>query len=576
MKKHFTFVLHSHLPYVLSHGKWPHGTDWLNEALSETYIPLLNAFKKLVSEGISPNVTIGITPVLCEQLADEDFFGEFNEYLDVKIKVAQENKKDFLELNETHFVGLAEFWENFYSSIKKDFNEKYKKDILGEFKKLQDAGHLEIITCGATHGYLPLLSEDTSVNAQIKAAIYSYERFFGCKPRGIWLPEAAYRPAYEWSPPAAHPSKDWPRLRKGVEEILFNNGIKYFFVDSHLLKGGEHVGVYIDRFKILKELWKQFEEGYKIEPEDTEKIPYLPYLVSSTGGQKSVSIFTRDKETALQVWSGEYGYPGDGNYLDFHKKHYPGGLKYWRVTSPKADLADKEDYDVKNANDRIPEQASHYADLINDVLEKNCNDLPEDKNVIITAPFDTELFGHWWFEGTSWIYHVIKKIHEQGKVKLISAGDFLKENPPTQIVSIPEGSWGQGGFHYIWINKWTKWTWKHVYKAGYLMKEIVKDKKWKEDSQLLDLIRQLGRELLLLQSSDWQFLISTWSARDYAEVRITRHSEDFIKLHSIIEQYKKKGKITEAQQKFFEMISIRDRLFPEVDPGWWLEEELGE
>ncbi|MCK4668307.1 DUF1957 domain-containing protein [Candidatus Dependentiae bacterium] len=576
MKKHFTFVLHSHLPYVLSHGKWPHGTDWLNEALSETYIPLLNAFKKLVSEGISPNVTIGITPVLCEQLADEDFFGEFNEYLDVKIKVAQENKKDFLELNETHFVGLAEFWENFYSSIKKDFNDKYKKDILGEFKKLQDAGHLEIITCGATHGYLPLLSEDTSVNAQIKAAIYSYERFFGCKPRGIWLPEAAYRPAYEWSPPAEHPSKDWPRLRKGVEEILFNNGIKYFFVDSHLLKGGEHVGVYIDRFKILKELWKQFEDGYKIEPEDTEKIPYLPYLVSSTGGMKSVSIFTRDKETALQVWSGEYGYPGDGNYLDFHKKHYPGGLKYWRVTSPKADLADKEDYNVEYANNRIPEQASHYADLINDVLEKNCKDLPEDKNVIITAPFDTELFGHWWFEGTSWIYHVIKKIHEQGKVTLKSAGDFLEENPPTRIVSIPEGSWGQGGFHYIWINKWTKWTWKHVYKAEYLMKELVKDKKWKDDSQLLDLIRQLGRELLLLQSSDWQFLISTWSARDYAEVRITRHSEDFMKLHSIIEQYKKKGKITEAQQKFFEMISIRDRLFPEVDPGWWLEEELGE
>ncbi|MDD3628149.1 MAG: DUF1957 domain-containing protein, partial [bacterium] len=387
----------------------------------------------------------------------------------------------------------------------------------------------------------------------------------------IWLPEAAYRPSYEWNPPAEHPAKDWPRLRKGVEEILYENGIKYFFVDSHLLKGGKHVGVYIDRFKILKDLWKQFESSYQERPEEAEKIPYLPYLVSSTNGKKAVSIFTRDPETGLQVWSGEYGYPGDGNYLDFHKKHFPGGLRYWRVTSPKADLGDKLPYFVDKAFERIPEQAGHFADLISSVLEKGCKDIKEDKNVIITAPFDTELFGHWWFEGTNWIYQVIKFLHQKGEVKLKTAGEFLEENPPNRIVSIPEGSWGQGGFHYIWMNEWTKWTWKHVYQAEYMMKEIVKSDDWEKDEFLKKLLQQLARELLILQASDWQFLISTWSARDYAEMRITKHSEDFLKLHDIILDYKKKGKLSSAQQKYYDYLYDRDRIFPEVDPSWWRE-----
>ncbi|HDS08880.1 MAG TPA: DUF1957 domain-containing protein, partial [Firmicutes bacterium] len=448
--------------------------------------------------------------------------------------------------------------------------------ILKAFKKLQDNGHLEIITCGATHGYFPLLSEDTSVQAQVKAAIYSYERFFGRKPLGIWLPEAAYRPSYEWNPPADHPSKDWPRLRKGVEEILFENGIKYFFVDSHLLKGGKHVGVYIDRFKILKELWKQFESNYHERPEEAEKIPYLPYLVSSTGGKKAVAIFTRDPETGLQVWSGEYGYPGDGNYLDFHKKHFPGGLRYWRVTSAKADLGDKLPYYVDKAFGRIPEQAGHFADLISDVLEKGCKGIKDETEVIVTAPFDTELFGHWWFEGPNWIYQVLKYLHEKGKVNLKTAGEFLKDNPPTRIISIPEGSWGQGGFHYIWMNEWTKWTWKHVYQAEYMMKEIVKPDDWEKDEFLKKLIQQLARELLILQASDWQFLISTWSARDYAEMRITKHSEDFLKLHEIIVEYKKNGKLSSSQQKYFDYLFDRDRIFPEVDPGWWRETKIKE
>ncbi len=202
MKKgYFSFVLHSHLPYVLGHGKWPHGTDWLNEAAAETYIPILLVCDRLVAKGISPKFTIGISPVLCEQLAHDSFRSEFREYLKQKVDAAGADATEFYRTGQHEYLRLAHNWEDYYNLINDTFNNVYGGNIVDHFRRLQDEGHIEIITCGATHGYLPLLSQDTSCQAQIKQAVASYDRNFGRKPRGIWLPECAYRPAYDWSPP---------------------------------------------------------------------------------------------------------------------------------------------------------------------------------------------------------------------------------------------------------------------------------------------------------------------------------------------------------------------------------------
>ena len=202
---HLTIVLHSHLPYVLGHGRWPHGADWLNEAAAESYIPLLNVMNRLVAEGISPKMTIGLSPVLAEQLADEQFKDEFVHYLEQKIDAAVDDRAHFLTYHYTHLAELAKLWQEFYDRILEVFRVTYNSDIIGAFKKLQDAGHIEIITCAATHGYFPLLSQDSSLQAQTKMAVKSYTRMFGRKPRGMWLPECAYRPRYAWTPPV--PSK---------------------------------------------------------------------------------------------------------------------------------------------------------------------------------------------------------------------------------------------------------------------------------------------------------------------------------------------------------------------------------
>ncbi|HDP69014.1 MAG TPA: DUF1957 domain-containing protein [Candidatus Marinimicrobia bacterium] len=565
MKGYFTFVLHSHLPYVINHGEWPHGMDWLYEAAAETYIPLLKEFDILAADGISPKVTLGITPILAEQLAADKFKAGLIHYLDQKITAAGENRLEFAKLGNKHLERVAQFWVDFFTDIKHQFNDVYQQNLLAGFRKLQDEGQIEIITCAATHGYFPLLGSDEAIDAQVRVGKETYQRHFGRAPRGMWLPECAYRPSYEWSSPIPEYPKKFQR--KGIEEFLYKYDIQYFIVDKHLIMGGEGKGVYIDRFASLKQLWRQFEKNWKPSQEITERSIYENYLVSSSGTSRAAVVYGRHEESSLQVWSGEYGYPGDGRYLDFHKKHYPGGHRFWKVTSAKADLADKQEYYPEDVEEALENQASHFAGLIHDYLQKYYAETG--KSGILTAPFDTELFGHWWFEGTRWVGKVLRKLNDNATVRKVTLGEHLRDNPPKVSVSLPEGSWGQGGFHYIWLNEWTQWTWKHIYAAEDQMTTLADKYKDSRDDILEKILNIMARQLLLLESSDWQFLISTWSARDYAEERITAHDERIKNLQRILEEYLANGNLSNGAREYLERIQKDDDIFPDIDFRYW-------
>lgn len=569
----FTFVLHSHLPYVLSHGRWPHGTDWLNEASAETYIPLLNVFNRLTTEGISPKVTLGLTPILTEMLASDSFKAEFKAYLGQKLEAAKNDIAEFEKMGQPDYLAVARMWLEFYRNTYKDFVETYNQNIISAFAQLQKNGHIEIITCGATHGYFPLLSRDESIQAQIKQAVSSYVRHYGKNPRGIWLPECAYRPRYEWEQPVMTKQDAKPYMRKGVEEFLSENRIEYFFIDSHLLKGGKAIGVYLDRFDALKSLWMRAEEHYKPLSENHERTPHSIYWVGQISGDRMpVAVFTRDTKTGLQVWSGEHGYPGDPFYLDFHKKRFPSGLRYWQVTDSKADMVDKTQYIPIKAFSRIPEHAMHFKELVKTTLieykKKSGN------KGIVVSPYDAELFGHWWFEGPEWLYQVLKFLHTDNETDVVTAGEYLDRAKPIYSVSLPEGSWGEGGYHWIWLNGKNQWTWKHIYEAEDEMVELAKrfsDKK--EDSVLQDILKQAGRELLILESSDWQFLISTLAAKDYAEMRVVRHYDDFKRLARMAWKRGKGEDLNKEDLNFLEYCQKRDNVFPDIDVKWYAEVE---
>ncbi len=567
---YFSFVLHSHLPYVLSHGRWPHGTDWLCEAAAETYMPILKILEDLISDGLRPKLTIGLSPVLCEQLTDNSFKEEFIVYLNQKIKAAEHDAEEFYKYGQQNMLDNAHLWENFYRSSLDRFNN-IGQDIIYEFRRFQEEGYLEIMTCGATHGYLPLLSRDESLQVQTKMAVKSYERHFGRQPRGIWLPECAYRPRYEWTPPVPIGGVQKGYLRKGVDEFLTENGLDFFIIDSALLKGGKSIGVYIDRFEALRLLWGQFEKSYKPRAEEKDKTPREAYLVSSSPeGKKPTAIYTRDPETGLLVWSGEHGYPGDGNYVDFHKKRFPGGHRYWAVTSSKADLADKLEYHHASAVSRLGENADHFSQKIEDVLN-GYHDSTGEAGILV-APYDAELFGHWWFEGPLFLKRVLANLCANESVELTFLSEDLDRRKPTQIVSIPEGSWGQGNHHYIWLNEHTEWTWKHIYECEARMSQLAAwwiDNPGQRDAELETVLKQLARELMLLSASDWQFLISTFAARDYAELRVAEHYEDFRRISLMAEKKINGQPLEPGEIQYLHDCAQRDALFPDIEIEWF-------
>ncbi|TFF85525.1 MAG: DUF1957 domain-containing protein [Promethearchaeota archaeon] len=560
MLGNFCLVLHSHLPWVLNHGVWPHGTSWVNEAASETYIPLLQELYKLIDDGYHPKMTLSLTPVLCEMLRHPSFIEGFLDYLDEKIDAASNDYQDFTE-NEygEGRIKLTKWWEEFYGRVKEDFIHRFNKDIIGAFKKLQDMELLDIITCGATHGYSPLLSKDTSIDAQFKTAVDNYKHHFGRKPTGVWLPECAYRPGYNWKNPIN--GEEIPR--PGIEYFLAKNGLKYFFIDTTLLLGGKSQGVYAARFPLLKELWKQFADQYKEIPTSFEKSQYETYLVSSEKPAAPVAFFTRDEKTGIVVWSGEHGYPGCAEYLDFHKKHYPGGLRYWKVTGAKVDLGKKMQYWPDDVPGKLDENAGHFINLAKDILRDHKNKFGNEG--IIVAPYDCELFGHWWFEGNWWLARVLRWMEDDPEIELENTRNYLKRNPPNKVVSIIEGSWGQGSSHWVWLNEWTTWTWKLIYEVEAKTEKIMAQYARTQDGNLKKILKQLARESLLLQSSDWQFLITTWSARDYAENRVSLHYENFTRLYSMAEKYGKGETVDEGEWHFLGTLEANDGLFPEID-----------
>ncbi len=569
IKGHFVLVLHSHIPYVIGQRDWPHGTSWLYEATAETYLPLLLAFYDLMDEGIYPRVTISLTPVLCEQLSHPNFASGLVSYIKEKISMSRQNASDFKKFGENHKAYLAEWWHDFYTKIGDAFETKFKKDLIHAFKNLQDNGGIEIITCAATHGYLPLLGYDECVNAQIQQGANNYRHHFGHFPAGIWLPECAYRPGYKWNFPV-HEQRKKARIRKGIEEFLIEANIKYFIIDAHLLRGGKAIGTYLSRFKALQNLWKRFSSGYRALKEDIEKVPHLIYFLHGQKATETVALFTRDPQTSLQVWSGQWGYPGNGVYLDFHKKYHPGGLRYWRVTDYKTDLGDKEEYYPENAPFAIKEQSEHFNHLAKKILlEFHAR---TGMKGTLTAPFDTELFGHWWFEGCQWIAGVLRLMAQDEEITATTCSQCLEELPQGEIVTLPEGSWGEGGFHYIWLNEQTSWTWKKIYSAEETFLHLVRKWQAKGDAIAERILKQAGRELLLLESSDWQFLITTWSARDYAEERVSLHYENFLRLCGLMEEIEARGNISPEEEDFLRFCEQKDSVFSDIDLKWWLKE----
>ncbi|MFN8449425.1 MAG: 1,4-alpha-glucan branching protein domain-containing protein [Anaerolineae bacterium] len=551
----FTFVLHGHQPFLRQDGRLAlghHAEEWLHDAIIETYIPLLETLYDLSEEGVDFRFALGVSPVLAEQLADPLVLEHFERYLDERIEAAQNDMLYFeREAYNDHLRFLAEWYRDGFERIKTAFNERFGRDLIGALRRLQDEGFLEILTTAASHAYLPLLGSDASLNAQVKTAVASYRRLFGRAPTTFWLPEYGYRPARVTQNGQA---------RAGIEEILAANGISTLLVDTHSLTGayptgtgaGNVLGTYsgIKRRYVLPNL-DYFVEGKR------DASPFAAYRSADT----TVAALARSERVGQQVWGSELGYPLDFDYREISRRAGTSGLAYWRVTGAKVDAANKDTYHPDWAAYKIEQHAEHFAHLVGDQL-RSYNQATGQYG-LVTAAFNANQFGHWWFEGIQWLGKVLRHLSSNPEIDVTTPSAFVKEHPPKASINLREGSWGFGGMHFVWDNRENHWMWAAIRSAETRMEQIAEHFATPGAAEAV-VLAQAARELLLLQSSDWQSLITTDQGRAVAIRRFNEHAERFTQLADSLESGQPD---VEAAQAW----SQADNVFADVDYRWFSE-----
>ena len=560
----FVLVLHGHLPYVLHHGVWPHGEDWLYEAAAETYLPLLSVIDEIHHLGGWPGITLGLTPVLLEQLAHERFKNGFVEYLADRVEHAHADRREFEKHSDgyhQHMVYLANWWADFYTNTANRF-EDIGRDIPAAYSLRAQAGSIELLTSNATHGYMPLLLEDSSIRAQIRAGVATSKRILGYQPTGMWLPECAYRPANPWRPPVVYGDL---RNRIGIEHLVADEGITHFFVESHLLENSRSEGVY-EQGQFHRVGW---DEGAKYPGRGWYSVNESIWC-NSDGGPGRTVVYARDPKICEQVWSGTIGYPADGLFLEFHKKQGERrGLRYWKITGKGVDLGFKEPYDPYPTAGRVHEQAQHFCNTVKARLAEHKQ--RTGRPGVVVACFDAELFGHWWFEGPRFLRDMLLSMHHDPQVNLVTSKERTREKPPDKVASMPEGSWGDSGDHRVWMNDQTRWIWEVEYRAEALFGKMTFNLPWRDPAnvKIRSMMEKAGRELLLMQASDWPFVITRGQAIDYGIKRFVLHAGRFENLISIAERVARKEPLTAIEQFEIQDSDLHDSIFPNIDLNWW-------
>jgi 1,4-alpha-glucan branching enzyme len=513
----FTFVLHAHIPYARMHGRWPHGEEWVHEAATETYLPLLSALHDLSDEGVPYRITISLTPVLQEQLADPYMLANLNAYIiDLRDRASSDVAR-FARGAEAQRERVARTYVEHYGWLLKQFHDRFAGSIIGAFRTLQDRGFVDLATSAATHGYLPLFDTDSSVRAQVRQGVRTYRRNFGRDPQSFWLPECAYRASIAGDLGAARPP---------LEDFLAAEGVRLFFVDTHSIENGR-------------------------ASDGASPSAFRAYRV----GTSDVAAIGRNHRAFRQVWW-QYGYPGDFAYQEFHNKDEHSGLRYWRVTGDTVGLTEKAHYEPEAALARTKEHARHFVAVIEEELDayRASSGAPG----LMAAVYDAELFGHWWAEGVTWLADVLRRLAAHDSIALTDAATYVREHPPEASIEMPRGSWGIDGNDSTWLNPKTAWMWPVIHNAQRRVETIAAKHAGAVGAER-DALNQLVRELMLLESSDWPYLVTTGEAAAYAERRFTQHAERFDALASMLES----GDIAST---YVDDLAQRDNLFANVEP----------
>jgi 1,4-alpha-glucan branching enzyme len=517
---YLALVLHAHLPFVRhpEHEVFLE-ENWLFEAITETYLPLLGVLERLTQDEVPFRLTLSITPTLAAMWNDPLLRSRYARRLDGLVDLAAR------EVDRTRdtppFDRLARMYYARFVECRRMYHDWYGRDLVAPFRHFQKAGSLEILASAATHAYLPLLGPNPrAVRAQIRIGVDAYRRHFGRPPAGFWLPECGYAP--------------------GIDAALASDGIHHTVLEAH----GVTYARPRPRFGVFAPV-------------------YSP---------ARLALFGRDVESSRQVWSATEGYPGDQNYREFYRDvgydldydyirpyiHPDGermhtGIKYYRVTGRDKH---KEPYDPILARRKAEEHAEHF---VRERARQVARLAPGmDRPPVVVAPYDAELFGHWWYEGPDWLEALFRRLAAgPDGLRPVTLGEYLAAHPINQLVTPAASSWGWKGYHEVWLEGSNDWMYPRLHAAADRMSDLARA--FPEPTSLeRRALNQAARELLLAQSSDWAFIMKTATAVDYAVGRVRGHLENLGRLEAGLRQ----GRIDEP---WLRELENRDNVFPELD-----------
>lgn len=523
---YFSLVLHAHLPFV-RHPEDPTVMEekWLYEAITGTYLPLLQTFEGLITDGVPYRCTVSLSAPLITMLTDDLLKERYAAYLDDLIVLG--GKELERTRSEPQYHRLAQMYSDRFGSLRHTWRS-HEGNLVNAFRRLQDAGRVEVITSTATHAFFPLMDRNwAAIRAQVHTAADLYETHFGRRSLGMWLGECGYVP--------------------GIDELLREAAVRYFMVDTHGI-------LYADR-----------RPAYGV---------YAP-IYCPTG----VAAFGRDTESSEQVWSAKHGYPGDPHYRDFYRDigfdlpmdyiaphiHPEGhrmatGFKYHAITHDK--LHDKWVYDPDIARGKAGLHASHFRGNMEKQAARlvQSMNLSADRPPVIVSPYDAELYGHWWYEGPIFLGDLFRQLHyDQSELLAVTPGDYLDRHPTNQVATPGASSWGMKGYNEQWLNETNAWTYRHIHVAGERMVDLARRHPGAIDAITVRALNQAARELMLAQSSDWTFIMSTGTTVPYATRRFNEH---IVRFNNLFDALSVGAAVDEG---YLSGLETQDNIFPKID-----------
>jgi len=512
-------ALHAHLPWVRHPGQEDFLEErWLFEAITETYLPLIDGLFQLHSDGVPTRLTLSLSPTLLGMLADPLLQSRYVRHLERLVLFTDAEVRRLR--HEPSWQRVALGYRDTFRAARRSFSDRHGGHLIAAFRELAELGVLELAASAATHAYLPLhTAQPIAAAVQIQVGVEEFHRHFGWEPAGFWLPECGFTPE--------------------IDEPLAAAGVRWFIVEGHglaLARPAPALGL---------------------------RAPVIT--------PRGLAAFGRDRSLSKVVWSADHGYPGDPDYRDFDKdvafdlpydlvrKLLPAGgervatgIKYHRITGPGRET---EPYDPVRARAKAGAHARNFVDRCREWFSAPG---PNDRPSSLVAVYDAELFGHWWYEGPHWLEQVVRQIaYDQEVVEMASPSDVLAAHPVLQETVPAASSWGEGGYHAPWLRGENDWVYRPLHDAAARMRSLAR-RHADARGPVLRALNQAARELLLAQASDWPLMMSRGTSTDYAVGRARRHLGDFATIADQIDG----GRIDLDE---LSEVESRNNLFPALD-----------